>query len=64
MADRLEAARRHKHVFHGLWWKFGPYGRQDVHVHDCREPSCERVLVGVGRECQGKDSPHHRETLR
>jgi len=54
---------RHKHDFHGLWWTFGPYGRQDVHVHDCYvKEDCDRVLIGPGRMCDST-LPHHRETL-
>ncbi len=56
---------RHKHWFTALWWNFGKYGRQDVHVHSCIEGEpgdCERVIIGTGRDCT-KDSAHHRETL-
>ena len=64
------ASKRHRHEFHALWWCFGPYGRQDVHVHSCVKDEtedgpwkgdCDRVLVGPGRDCTAV--PHHRETL-
>lgn len=57
-------AKRHRHTFTVLWWNFGRYGRQDVHVHDCwdREEGCARVLVGAGRDCE-PGAEHHRETL-
>ncbi len=60
----LIAARRHKHEFTALWWYFGPYGRQDAHVHSCFTDDCDRVLVGQGRSCDGKPESHKRETLR
>ena len=69
MTDRPQAAerpRRHRHEFTLLYWHFGPYGRQDVHVHSCRpwnDERCIRVLIGKGRECDGKSESHHRETL-
>lgn len=50
----------HRHEFHALWWHFGPYGRQDVHLHPC---DCGTELVGVGRECGGPDTPHKRKQL-
>jgi hypothetical protein len=56
-------AKRHKHEFTALWWHFGPYGRQDVHVHDCFDEDCDRVVVGDGRDCDGQGESHHRETL-
>jgi len=61
------ASKRHRHEFSLLCWHFGPYGRQNVHVHSCRpwddgEP-CGRVLVGKGRECDGNPETHWRETL-
>ncbi len=58
------AAKRHRHVFSALWWRFGPYGPQDVHVHSCiDDDGCDRVLVGQGRECDGKGRTHQRMTL-
>lgn len=66
------SAKRHRHEFSMLWWHFGPYGRQDVHVHSCyagawdRQPpegDCERILIGEGRDCDGRPESHHRETL-
>lgn len=54
-------AKRHKHDFTGLWWHFGPYGRQDVHVHSCFDEDCDRVVVGSGRKCN-ETSDHYRET--
>lgn len=57
------SARRHKHTFSLFYWHFGPYGRQDVHVHSCWDEDCDRVLIGWSRECDGKPESHHRETL-
>lgn len=59
-------ALRHRHWFSAMWWHFGPYGRQDVHVHSCiketHDERCDRVVIGEGREC--KSNQHHwRETL-
>lgn len=54
---------RHKHIFHSLWWTFGPYGRQDVHIHDCHDEECARVIVGESRRCEGLEQKHWRETL-
>jgi hypothetical protein len=56
------SAKRHTHTFTALWWNFGPYGRQDVHVHDCFDEDCGRVVVGTGRDCT-TSAEHHRETL-
>jgi hypothetical protein len=61
------ASLRHKHWFTMLYWNFGRYGDQDVHVHSCIEESksgeqCDRVVIGAGRKCS-PDTPHHRETL-
>ena len=60
-------AKRHRHEFTMLWWRFGPYGpygHQRIHVHGCRTEGCDRVLIGAGRDCDGKAGSHHRETLR
>jgi len=57
-------SKRHKHTFHGLWYHFGPYGRQDVHVHPCWDDDCDRVMIGDGRVCDRTKRTHHRETLR
>lgn len=56
-----------------MFWHFGPFGRQDVHVHSCHagewrpaprhDEPCDRVLIGEGRECDGRPKSHHRETL-
>lgn len=46
------------HDFHGLWWNFGPHGRQDVHMHPCDRPSCEAEMVGPGRDCDGVWDTH------
>ncbi len=56
------ASKRHKHEFTALWWNFGPFGRQDVHVHDCFDRECSRVVIGAGRDCD-IEAEHHRETL-
>lgn len=55
--------KRHKHKFSALWWHFGSYGPQDVHVHDCFTEGCDRVLIANGRGCGGPDQPHRRKTL-
>jgi hypothetical protein len=57
-------SKNHKHTFTALWWHFGPYGRQDVHIHNCTDDDCDRVLIGEGRDCKGADKTKHwRETL-
>jgi hypothetical protein len=56
----------HRHWFHALWCHFGPYGPQDVHYHPCvaGEPGdCYRVIIGPGRDCDGKPGTHERMTL-
>jgi len=62
-ADLRPHVKRHKHQFAAIWWHFGQYGRQDVHVHSCCAEDCDRVLVGAGRDCDPEDCDHHRETL-
>lgn len=54
----------HEHVYTALFWHFGPYGNQKVHVHSCFEEGCDHVLIGDGRKCSGKATDHHRDTLR
>lgn len=54
---------KHVHDFHALWWNFGQYGRQDVHLHPCHAESCEVELVGAGYDCGGKGTPHTPKTL-
>jgi hypothetical protein len=57
---------RHKHHFHALWWHYGKYGPQNVHLHPCSGEGgrdCDRVLIGAGRDCSG-DGPHFRHTVR
>lgn len=56
------SAKRHKHTFDALWWNFGPYGDQTVHVHSCYDRDCDRVVIGTGRKCL-PESEHHRKTL-
>ena len=58
----MPRSKRHRHEFSGLWFHFGPYGRQDVHVHTCFDEDCSRVVIGEGRECE-HGSKHWRETL-
>lgn len=53
----------HKHEFTALWYHFGQYGPQDVHIHGCFTEGCWRVLIGEGRECDGKMARHKRMTL-
>lgn len=61
--------KRHEHWFTALWWHFGPYGPQDVHVHSCLhedesgEYDCQRVLIGAGFDCGGAPNSHRRQTL-
>ncbi len=58
----------HRHWFTALWWHFGQYGPQDVHVHSCLhedadgEHDCQRVIIGPGRDCAGTQD-HERMTL-
>jgi len=54
---------RHEHEFTALWWHFGPHGNQDVHLHSCFTQGCSRVLVGDGRECDGKSESHREVRL-
>lgn len=56
-------SKRHKHVFTLLYWHFGPYGDQTVHIHSCFTDDCDRVLIGQGRNCSGSAADHRRETL-
>jgi hypothetical protein len=58
------SAKKHKHTFTALWSHFGQFGRQDIHVHGCFDYDCDRVVIGKGRECDGKPGSHHRETLK
>lgn len=55
-------AKRHKHTFSSLWFRFGAFGRQDVHIHPCFDEDCERVVIGEGQDCK-KGAKHWRETL-
>lgn len=48
----------HVHVFNGLWWTLGPFGRQDIHLHPCENQRCKTEMVGVGHSCGGKDTKH------
>lgn len=41
----------------------GPYGRQDVHLHLCKNGACSSVMVGDGKQCKGRDDPHVEKTL-
>lgn len=60
----MNRTRTHKHEFSALWWHFGPYGPQDVHVHSCFTEGCDRVVIGDGRECDvSKGQRHRRMTL-
>ena len=56
------ASKRHAHEFSALWWHFGPYGDQNVHVHSCFTERCDRVLIGDGRTCDHA-KPHRRDWL-
>ncbi len=56
----------HEHWFTALWSHLGPYGPQDVHIHDCIEGEpgdCHEVIVGPGRDCDGKRETHRRDRL-
>lgn len=47
------------HLFSLLWTNFGSFGDQSVHVHPCSNSDCDdAILVGEGRTCAGKGSPH------
>lgn len=59
----MSGCKHHRHEWTGLWWHFGPFGPQDVHVHSCFDEDCARVLIGQGRNCDGDPASHHRETL-
>lgn len=64
--SRQSEAKRHKHAFAALFFTFGQYGRQDVHVHPCihgESGDCARALIGHGRRCDGDPANHWRETL-
>lgn len=56
--------RRHRHEFTALWWRYGRFGPQDVHLHSCFEDGCDTVLIGAGRECGGNEQKHRRTTLQ
>lgn len=60
-------AADHDHEFHGMWWNYGKYGPQDVHLHPCitsDEPGdCDVELVGVGATCGGAKTLHAQLTL-
>lgn len=53
----------HRHTFTALWYHFGPHGDQSVHVHQCFEEGCDRVLIGDGRRCGGRGTEHRRMWL-
>lgn len=54
----------HKHEFSALWWHFGRYGDQGVHVHSCFGENCDHVLIGQTRdECSGTAKDHERKVL-
>jgi hypothetical protein len=64
--DTATKTKRHRHTFTALWWHFGSFGRQDVHVHSCFESfesECRRVVIGEGRDCEPTGN-HWRETLK
>lgn len=54
---------RHRHEFSALYYHFGPYGDQAVHVHPCFTNGCDRVLIGDARRCSGEPGDHRRKTL-
>ncbi len=57
--------KRHEHRFTLLYTTFGPYGRQDVHIHHCTDEDCTAVMIGDHRHCGGvKKQPHKLEVLR
>lgn len=70
MSERMAA-----HGFHALWYGFGPYGPQDVHVHPCSkdghgpnddgpQAGCSEVLLGYDRQrCNGRIEEHERANL-
>ena len=58
------SAKRHKHEFTALYWHFGQFGRQNVHVHSCFDIDCDRVMIGQTRTCEiNREQFHWRETL-
>ena len=61
-----ETAAAHKHWFTAIPTGLGPYGPQDIHLHNCVEGEpgdCWDAIVGLGRDCGGKDAPHEHMTL-
>jgi hypothetical protein len=52
----------HEHEFTALWWHFGPYKRQDVHIHSCFTEGCDVAAVGLERSCTA-ETTHWWETL-
>lgn len=58
-----ESTRRY--TYSALYWHFGRYGPQDVHVHSCFDhETCNHALIGAGRECDRKAASHREEVLR
>ena len=51
----------HEHDFHAMFWHYGPYGDQTVHLHPCGG-NCEWELVGEGWDCD-PEAPHYRHHL-
>ena len=50
--------KKHKHEYSGLWWHFGQYGRQDVHIHSCWTLRCNAAVIGETPSCKGPKQPH------
>ena len=49
-----DSERLMEHEYHALYWHFGPYGPQDVHMHQCiTHEHCRHELQGEGRDCGG-----------
>jgi hypothetical protein len=53
---------KHQHTYTALYWHFGPYGPQAVHIHDCEDGRCSHVLIGMGRDCR-KGADHYSKRL-
>jgi hypothetical protein len=61
----MTACKKHRHTFTALWAHSynSPYGSKNAeHYHACVDEDCNRVLVGKGKNCDGKPGSHRRET--
>lgn len=58
----------HRHEFTALWSHFGPHAPPEraadrAHFHVCFDRRCGRVLIGQGRDCDGRPESHREERL-